>query len=56
VIAAPSGQPINITVLSGAYFVAANLGVTAKGTREWYVATFGSERLRRRWAMIPGVF
>jgi 3-oxo-5-alpha-steroid 4-dehydrogenase 3 / polyprenol reductase len=55
-IAAPPGKLINITVLSGAAFVAVNLGVTAKGTRLWYMKISGEKNITKRWAMIPGLF
>ena len=56
VVAAPEKQFCNSTLLCGLAFVAVNLGVTANGTRQWYMAKFGAERAKSRWRMIPFVF
>ncbi|KAK4190106.1 hypothetical protein QBC35DRAFT_378764 [Podospora australis] len=56
VATAPKGTVVNQTLLSAVVFVAVNLGVTAAGTRKWYAAKFGSERIAGRWNMIPFVF
>ncbi|SPO01118.1 related to DFG10 protein [Cephalotrichum gorgonifer] len=53
--AAPRGHLLNRTLLSGLFFVAANLGATAKNTKVWYVEKFGAERVQR-WRMIPFLF
>ncbi|RBR15383.1 uncharacterized protein FIESC28_07397 [Fusarium coffeatum] len=55
-IAAPQGQLLNRSVLSGLVFVAVNLGATAKGTKAWYVQKFGAEKVAERWIMIPPVY
>ena len=55
ILGAP-GRFVNHTLLSGAVFVAVNLGVTASGTKEWYVKRFGKEKVGRRWRMVPGVW
>jgi len=55
-VAAPEGQIVNKTILTGLVFVAVNLGVTAETTREWYVSKFGEEKLRGRRRMIPFVY
>jgi 3-oxo-5-alpha-steroid 4-dehydrogenase 3 / polyprenol reductase len=44
---------INWTILSAAFFVAMNLGITAKGTRAWYNSKFGVQNVGPRWGMIP---
>ncbi|CAN8096272.1 unnamed protein product [Discula destructiva] len=56
VLGAPAGQWCNRTLLSVLTFVAVNLGVTAHGTRSWYVDKFGPEALVGRWIMIPFVY
>jgi len=56
VVAAPEGQLCNRTLLCGLAFVAINLGVTANGTRQWYLAKFGAEKVKPRWRMIPFLF
>lgn len=52
-VAAPKGQWCNRTLLSVLIFVAVNLGVTAHGTRNWYIEKFGPERVVGKWIMIP---
>ena len=54
-VAAPPGKLVNVTVLTGLVFAAANLGVTAVGTKQWYVEKFGKDKVEKRWAMIPFV-
>lgn len=44
---------MNVTVLTGVLFVAANLGATAIGTKEWSMAKFGRGNVERKWAMLP---
>jgi 3-oxo-5-alpha-steroid 4-dehydrogenase 3 / polyprenol reductase len=55
-LAAPRGEMINKTVLSGFLFVIINLGITAHNTKQWYKTKFGEESVRGKWKMIPGVF
>ncbi|KAI7225090.1 hypothetical protein KC330_g9193 [Hortaea werneckii] len=59
--AAGRGNVFNYTLLSAWIFVVVNLGVTAQGTREWYLVRFGGsqegrERVLRRWRLVPGVW
>jgi 3-oxo-5-alpha-steroid 4-dehydrogenase 3 len=56
IIAAPRGQALNSTVLSGIGFVVSNLAVTADSTRKWYVEKFGAEKLEGRWRMVPYLY
>ncbi|KAK8167572.1 3-oxo-5-alpha-steroid 4-dehydrogenase-domain-containing protein [Phyllosticta citribraziliensis] len=56
IVAAPEGQWINKTILCALIFVAANLGVTAVGTREWYEAKFGKQAVGKRACMVPFVW
>lgn len=53
---APRGAWCNRTLLSAVVFVAANLGVTASGTRGWYVEKFGIGPVANKWTMIPFIF
>lgn len=53
VVAAPAGQLCSRTLLCGLLFVAANLGVTAGGTKRWYAEKFGEQAVREKWTMIP---
>ncbi|KAK8257192.1 3-oxo-5-alpha-steroid 4-dehydrogenase [Phyllosticta capitalensis] len=53
IAAAPEGQWLNKTILCAMIFVAANLGVTAVGTREWYEAKFGKDAVGNRARMMP---
>ncbi|KAM0436911.1 hypothetical protein ACHAPT_002624 [Fusarium lateritium] len=55
-IAAPPNQLLNKTVLCGLLFVAVNLGATAYGTRKWMANKFGTDKVAKRWTMIPLVF
>jgi len=55
-LAAPSGYWINRTVFAGLLFVVVNLGITAKGTKESYVARFGRNAVGDKACMIPGVW
>lgn len=54
--AAPMGSWINATLGCAVVFVGINLGVTAWGTKEWYVRKFGEESVRGRWRMVPFVY
>lgn len=56
VAAAPEGSLYNKTMLCALFFVSVNLGVTAEGTRQWYIRKFGSDSVAARWNMIPFVF
>ncbi|KAH8422696.1 putative 3-oxo-5-alpha-steroid 4-dehydrogenase [Aspergillus melleus] len=55
-LAAPSGEWVNKTLLSALAFVAINLGVTAGTSRKWYAQKFGEESVRGKWNMIPVVY
>lgn len=55
-LAAPQGQIVNKTVLSGLIFVVVNLGVSAGISKEWYIGKFGEEGVQQRWKMIPGLY
>ncbi|KAK3322370.1 hypothetical protein B0H66DRAFT_200977 [Apodospora peruviana] len=56
VAAAPAGVWCNRTLLCALIFVLVNLGVTASGTRKWYVEKFGIRPIADKWNMIPFVF
>ncbi|KAK7523869.1 3-oxo-5-alpha-steroid 4-dehydrogenase-domain-containing protein [Phyllosticta citriasiana] len=56
IVAAPEQQWVNKTIICALIFVAANLGVTAVGTREWYEARFGKEAVGKRARMVPFVW
>ncbi|KAL7939025.1 hypothetical protein V8C35DRAFT_94849 [Trichoderma chlorosporum] len=56
VVAAPPGYILNRSVLGALFFVSANLGATAYGTKGWYADKFGADKLVGKWAMIPFVF
>ncbi|KAF5851995.1 hypothetical protein GGP41_000770 [Bipolaris sorokiniana] len=55
-IAAPHGSLVNWTVACGTMFVATNLGVTAVGTKEWYMAKFGADKVGSRKRMVPAMW
>ncbi|KAF2503332.1 hypothetical protein BU16DRAFT_521914 [Lophium mytilinum] len=55
-LAAPEGRLVNWTLAAGVVFVAVNLGVTAQGTKAWYIDQFGAEKVARRWKMVPGIW
>lgn len=55
-LAAPVGKVVNWTLLCGTIFVAVNLGVTAIGTKEWYLQKFGSAKVGSRKRMVPGIW
>lgn len=55
-LAAPVGRNVNWTLFCGTVFVAANLGVTAIGTKEWYVGKFGKDKVGPRRRMVPGIW
>ena len=54
--AAPPGKLLNETLTCTLVFVAVNLGATAQGTKSWYSAKFGAEKVANKWRMIPFVF
>lgn len=53
VAGAPEGACYNKTLVCGLLFIVTNLGVTAAGTRKWYVGKFGAGAVQRKWNMIP---
>ncbi|OCK84210.1 hypothetical protein K432DRAFT_289434 [Lepidopterella palustris CBS 459.81] len=55
-LAIPPGQTLNLTLSTAAIFVAVNLGVTANGTKEWYLESFGAENVGRRKRIVPWVW
>lgn len=56
IVAAPEGHLYNQTLLSALFFVAVNLGVTARGTKSWYIDKFGSDKVAPKKVMIPFVY
>lgn len=54
--AAPNGAWVNGILACAMVFVGVNLGVTAYGTRQWYVRVFGKESVKGRWRMIPFLY
>lgn len=56
VIAAPAQKMVNWTLVCGTVFVATNLGVTAVGTKQWYMGKFGAEKVGPRKRMVPLVW
>ncbi|KAK5791476.1 hypothetical protein VI817_006785 [Penicillium citrinum] len=60
-LGAPRGQMVNKTLLTCLAFVAVNLGITARTTKNWYLEQFGGDRedyeqIKSRWLMIPYVY
>ncbi|KAJ5551601.1 hypothetical protein N7535_000454 [Penicillium sp. DV-2018c] len=55
-LAAPRGEWINKTMLSCLAFVAVNLGLTARNTKQWYTQKFGQDSVQGWWLMIPYVY
>lgn len=55
-VAAPEEHLCNQTLLSALFFVAVNLGVTARGTKSWYIDKFGPDKVASKWVMIPFVY
>ncbi|KAF2455944.1 protein DFG10 [Lineolata rhizophorae] len=47
---------VNVSLMAALAFVAVNLGVTAEGTRRWYVERLGEEKMRGRKRLVPGVW
>lgn len=56
VITAPSNHMFNRTLLCATFFVAVNLGATANGTKKWYVEKFGTDKVDRKWKIVPLVY
>jgi 3-oxo-5-alpha-steroid 4-dehydrogenase 3 len=55
-LAAPSGEQINKTILCGLLFIVVNLGVTAASSKRWYMQKFGEQNVRHKWKMIPFLY
>ncbi|KAF2865287.1 3-oxo-5-alpha-steroid 4-dehydrogenase-like protein [Massariosphaeria phaeospora] len=55
-LAARPDKIVDWTLLSATVFVAVNLGVTAEGTRDWYVEKFGKDKIEKRRRMIPWIW
>ncbi|KAJ5774350.1 hypothetical protein N7457_009246 [Penicillium paradoxum] len=55
-LAAPQGEWINKTMLSCLIFVAVNLGLTARNTKQWYAQKFGKDSVQDWWLMVPYVY
>ena len=56
VTAAPEGQWINRTLACAVILILVNLGVTANGTKAWYIEKFGRQKVQGRWKMVPFIF
>lgn len=52
-LASPAGSVINWTLACATVFVAINLGVTAVGTKQWYMDKFGREKVGPKKRMVP---
>ncbi|KAL6709325.1 3-oxo-5-alpha-steroid 4-dehydrogenase [Coniothyrium glycines] len=52
-LAAPAGNWVNWTLVCATVFVATNLGVTAIGTKQWYLGKFGAHKVAPKKRMIP---
>ena len=55
-LAAPRGQIVNKTILTGLVFVVVNLGVSAGISKQWYIEKFGKENVEHRRRMIPYLY
>jgi 3-oxo-5-alpha-steroid 4-dehydrogenase 3 len=55
-LAAPQGELVNKTMLCCLAFVAVNLGLTARNTKQWYAQKFGKDSVQDWWFMIPYVY
>jgi 3-oxo-5-alpha-steroid 4-dehydrogenase 3 len=55
-LAAPKGSIVNWTLMYATLFVAVNLGVTAVGTRNWYLHKFGKDKMRGKKMMVPWIW
>ncbi|KAK2004885.1 3-oxo-5-alpha-steroid 4-dehydrogenase [Colletotrichum falcatum] len=56
ITAAPEGLIVNRTLLCAVWFIVANLGTTADGTKQWYAQKFGPEKVAGKWRMVPFIF
>lgn len=56
VVAAPTPSLFNGTILAALLLVAVNLGVTAAGTKLWYMNRFGEDAGRGRARMVPWIW
>lgn len=56
IAAAPAGMLLNQTLACTLVFVVVNLGTTAQGTKSWYAARFGADKVEHKWKMIPFIF
>jgi 3-oxo-5-alpha-steroid 4-dehydrogenase 3 len=56
IVAAPGGCMLNWTIVCALVFVGVNLGVTADGSRDWYMEKFGAASMSGKWRMIPFAF
>jgi len=52
IISSPGMNGMNIEMLSALIFVAVNLGVTAEGTRNWYIKKFGSDSVKGKYKVL----
>lgn len=55
-LGAPRGSWLNVTMVAALIFVVSNLGVTAIGTRQWYVDQFGAVKVGMRARLIPFIW
>jgi 3-oxo-5-alpha-steroid 4-dehydrogenase 3 / polyprenol reductase len=55
-LAAPKGQILNKTIFTTLLFTTVNLGLVAKGAKDWSIKKFGREKVEPRWRMIPGLW
>ncbi len=55
-VATPQGQWINWTLASVLVFTIVVLGITAKGTYQWYEQKFGPEAVKDKWILLPFVY
>jgi len=56
VLAAPQGSWVNGTMVAALIFVVSNLGVTAIGTRQWYLKHFNPAKIGVRARLIPFIW
>ncbi|KAH6633691.1 hypothetical protein C7974DRAFT_393293 [Boeremia exigua] len=55
-LGAPAGKAVSWTLICATVFVAVNLGVTAIGTKNWYMEKFGKDKVGPRKRMVPGIW
>jgi len=55
-LAASHGSWLNVTMMAALVFVVSNLGVTAIGTRQWYVDQFGAAKVGMRVRLVPFIW